>query len=123
MIGGIKMCQQDAKTIDSLCEAIYETAVEHKIDRITKFKIDSEPSTRLVFSSVMISVERLHANLRDAITSHIERQVISFYRDLGAVVKFADDPERGRCICVNLPPELRGVSWESIIRRQWPRKI
>ena len=112
------MAKHNAKVIDSICELLYNAAVEHHPEYAVHVGMEFDPMIRATYITCLVSQDLLPKHLREQIDGEVERQVAAFYRDLDVVCKAADDDRYGRCFVLNPPPQLRPGSWDDFRNRR-----
>jgi hypothetical protein len=115
------LAEHDIPTIDAVCELLFNAASLGEIggsEHIVHFRAELDPEIRVAYFSMLVSINLFPPELRAKLTPDVERQVVAFFRDMDVVVKTVTDPEFGRCFLVNLPGELRGVSWDELSGRK-----
>ena len=110
--------QHDAETIDEVCELIFEAITEYGAKYMVAGDIQFDMQTRVVYVAFSVSQSLMPDHLKQRITEDVERQVCAFFGDMDVVSKVGVDPKWGRCFIMNLPPELRGMSWDQFRNRR-----
>jgi hypothetical protein len=115
------VAEHDVSTIDAVCERLFNAASLREAggsEHIVHFRAELDPEIRVAYFSMLVSVNLFPPALRARITPDVERQVVAFFRDMDVVVKTVTDPEFGRCFRIELPGELRGLSWDELSGRR-----